>query len=148
MIESGRWYSAMEISENDFIFWVKTYKTVLTYLKHPKYREILQPKIISSDGANRYYVKGSAIKKFLREFQHNNLKGKEKLPKQNTSKRTKENWQPAVKLINEGKIPGIKTYYSLKKAVAYGKLKGIKLKVENDGKRSFYFVEINSLPKS
>lgn len=147
MIQDEKWYSARQIAERDIFFWVRAHKTILSYLKHPEFKDILQPKTMGSGTGTRYYVQGKNLKKFVNQFKNNKLKGLKIQTKSRNPKNASEEWRPAVQLINEGRISGVKTYYSLKKKLAEGKLKGIKFKLVNNGNRSFYFVDVNSLPK-
>ena len=64
-------YSARQIHESRAIYWVKSYKTLLRYLK--EYEHILKPIRTGSQSGRRYYITERSLKKFVQMFENNEL---------------------------------------------------------------------------
>lgn len=64
-------YSARQVHESGIIYWIKTYKTLLRYLKD--YEHILKPIRTGSNSGRRYYVSEENLKEFVRMFDNNEL---------------------------------------------------------------------------
>ena len=66
-----QFFTAREIYEQKIFYWVKSYKTVLTYMD--KYSDILDPTVKGKRSGKRYFVSYTNISKFLRKFEDSKL---------------------------------------------------------------------------
>lgn len=66
-------YTAREICKNRTIYWIKSYKATLKYMRI--YDHILKPTTMGRSGSSskRYYIKEENLKEFVRKFENSEL---------------------------------------------------------------------------
>ncbi|GEM_PF-6991095 len=66
-------YSAHQIYEENKIYWIKSYKAVLKYMR--VYNHILKPMTTGENysSTKRYYVTEANLKEFVRKFENSEL---------------------------------------------------------------------------
>ena len=61
-----------QIWQEDLIYWIKTYKTLLKYVSI-EYKDIFDPIIKGKNSGKRYYIERENIEKFIEMFENNKL---------------------------------------------------------------------------
>jgi ribosomal protein S8 len=71
-MKKENYISAREVFNRNDLHWVKSYLTVLKYIK--EYKEFLKPITMGRKTGRRYFVKPSKVKKLVKMFELNLLK--------------------------------------------------------------------------
>ncbi len=141
-VESARMYSAREIREENLIYWVTSYKTILKYMSHRKFSRILKPKVRGKASGKRYLVEGKNLQELIDRFERNELKGRivskkmKPIPKQRKARKEElsltkntKGWYNLRQVCNAKMLPGISTYHTFRAHLKAGKLKGLKVRL-------------------
>lgn len=64
--------SVHQIWSKKYIYWIKTYKTILKYIQ--EYKDILKPVIKGNKTGKRYFISQENLNEFIRKFENNELK--------------------------------------------------------------------------